>query len=223
MDVPGQPRIFPRRLAEMHWSWPFRSPALVNLIRRSKALPSTFRILRLRFGAAQVGKDVRVIGPLKLRGPGSVVLGDRVVVISSDRANSLEARGPTLIRTLSPAASIVVGNDTGISSASISAIRRIVIGQGVLVGSGCIITDTDHHYVEVPEGIRRRYAGIPEGRHDDEVFISDDVFLGARTIVLKGVRIGQGAVIGAGSVVSRDVPEYVLAAGNPCRIVGRVE
>jgi len=117
----------------------------------------------------------------------------------------------------------VLGNDTGISSASISAIRRIVIGQGVLVGSGCIITDTDHHYVEVPEGIRRRYAGIPEGRHDDEVFISDDVFLGARTIVLKGVRIGQGAVIGAGSVVSRDVPEYVLAAGNPCRIVGRVE
>ncbi|WP_233191214.1 MULTISPECIES: DapH/DapD/GlmU-related protein [unclassified Cryobacterium] len=56
----------------------------------------------------------------------------------------------------------------------------------------------------------------------DRVVIEDDVFLGARSIVLKGVRIGTGSVIGAGSVVSRSIPPGSIAAGNPCRVIGKI-
>ncbi len=53
--------------------------------------------------------------------------------------------------------------------------------------------------------------------------IEDDVFIGARSIVLKGVTIGRGSVIGAGSVVSRDIAPNTIAAGNPCVPVGKVD
>jgi len=54
------------------------------------------------------------------------------------------------------------------------------------------------------------------------VIIEADVFIGGRSIILKGVRIGQGAVIGAGSVVTEDVPECIIVAGNPARSVGSI-
>jgi acetyltransferase-like isoleucine patch superfamily enzyme len=54
------------------------------------------------------------------------------------------------------------------------------------------------------------------------VTIGSDVFIGGRSIILKGVQIGQGAVIGAGSIVTKDVPEWNIVAGNPARSVGSV-
>ncbi|MDH3026960.1 DapH/DapD/GlmU-related protein [Gordonia alkanivorans] len=51
------------------------------------------------------------------------------------------------------------------------------------------------------------------------VVIGDDVWIGARVIILPGVTVGRGCVIGAGSVVAKDIPEYTIAAGNPCRVI----
>jgi acetyltransferase-like isoleucine patch superfamily enzyme len=153
---------------------------------------------------------------------GSITLGEGVVLAASTRANSLEARGPVILRTLTPGASIVIGDDSGLTSSTISASTRVVIGRRVLIGSGVLITDSDHHVVRPDAGQSRRHLGLPKPNLEDRVVIEDDVFVGARSIILKGVRIGEGSVIGAGSVVSSDVPPYSIAAGNPCRVVGDV-
>jgi acetyltransferase-like isoleucine patch superfamily enzyme len=56
----------------------------------------------------------------------------------------------------------------------------------------------------------------------EPIVIENDVFIGARVIILKGVVVGQGSVVGAGAVVTRDVPRYSIFAGNPGRVVGQV-
>ena len=85
-----------------------------------------------------------------------------------------------------------------------------------------VITDSDHHPVHPPASTPRRFASFPAPTAAHAVVIEDDVFIGARSIVLKGVRIGAGAVVGAGSVVSRDVPAGSIVAGNPAVVVGSV-
>jgi acetyltransferase-like isoleucine patch superfamily enzyme len=84
-----------------------------------------------------------------------------------------------------------------------------------LFGADAMVVDTDFHPLH-PEGRWRAPLSAAGSR---PVSIGDDVFVGARAVILKGVHIGNGAVIGAGAVVTRDVPAYAVVAGNPARIV----
>ncbi|WP_193669855.1 acyltransferase [Nocardioides salarius] len=152
--------------------------------------------------------------------PGSnVEIGANATLVAQTSRNSLEARGPIILRTNSSSARIYIGDDTGITSSTISASSQITIGKRVLIGGGVIITDSDHHIIDAAPASRRRYAGPEEPQVRDAIHIEDDAFVGARTIVLKGVRIGKGSVIGAGSVVVSDIPQHSLAAGNPCKVI----
>lgn len=159
---------------------------------------------------------------LRLSEPGSIRLGDRVVLNSRSDANTLDARGSVMLRTVLPGSRILVGPDTGITSTTISAAGTIRIGARVLIGGGVVITDSDHHPVHPPPNTPRRFADFPEPMAAHAVVIDDDVFIGARSIVLKGVHIGAGAVVGAGSVVSRNIPAGSIVAGNPAVVVGSV-
>jgi acetyltransferase-like isoleucine patch superfamily enzyme len=94
----------------------------------------------------------------------------------------------------------------------------VEIGERVLIGADVLIFDTDFHNLE-PE---RRHAPPDWARISKRVVIEDDVFIGARSIVMKGVSIGKGAIIGAGSVVTADVPPFMIAAGSPARILGSI-
>ncbi|WP_304523592.1 DapH/DapD/GlmU-related protein [Aeromicrobium wangtongii] len=79
-----------------------------------------------------------------------------------------------------------------------------------------MISDSDWHPLD---RIPRRYAPAPSPVESDTIRIADDVFLGARSIILKGVTIGEGTVVGSGSVVTRSLPPHVVAAGSPARVV----
>lgn len=153
----------------------------------------------------------------------TIHIEDGVVLNSNVRKNTLEARGPVILKTVLPTARITIGADTGITSSTLSSSCEIAIGERCLIGAGVLITDSDHHVVRPPQGVSRRHLGLPSPRSNDRVEIGDDVFIGARSIVLKGVTIGKGAVIGAGSVVARDIPAGAIAAGNPCVVVGTTE
>lgn len=144
----------------------------------------------------------------------SIVIGRRFTACSSIRHNSIGVFQPVLIRTCLPGAEIVIGDDVGVSGCTISAHRSVRVGNRVLIGSGALVTDSDAHPVD-PDERRQMKDGVSLS-----VVIEDDVFVGARAIVLKGVTIGRGSVIGAGAVVVRDVPPYSIVAGNPAKVVG---
>ncbi len=92
----------------------------------------------------------------------------------------------------------------------ISASDSIIIGNSVMMANGVYITDSDWH------GLYDRTERSPDIR---PVFIEDNVWLGDHCTILKGVRIGENSVVGAGAVVSRDVPANVVVAGNPAVVV----
>jgi NDP-sugar pyrophosphorylase family protein len=109
-----------------------------------------------------------------------------------------------------PDAIIHFKKNSGASSSRIIAFKEIHIGEGSLIGSGCLICDSDMH--EVPLGSTRPVKADP-------IHIGSEVFIGANCTILKGVTIGDGAVIGAASVVCHDIPAGALAAGNPAKIL----
>lgn len=172
---------------------------------------------------AQLDAQVRVYGKMEvtLAAGSSISVGRRTVFNSVPSLNTLMAHGPNILRTLAPHAEIEIGEFCGFTSATVSAAVRVTIGPRSLIGPGTLITDSDHHPVDLGP-VPRRFRGFPASDPSDAVSVGEDVFIGARAIILKGVTIGDGSVVGAGSVVTRSIPEGVIAAGNPCRVIREV-
>jgi galactoside O-acetyltransferase len=91
---------------------------------------------------------------------------------------------------------------------------QIRIGDGVMIAPSVTLTTTGH---PVHPARRADY-----GRFSEPIVIEDKVWIGSNAVVLPGVRIGYGSVIGAGSVVSRDVPAMTVAVGTPCRVLREI-
>ena len=152
---------------------------------------------------------------ISIKGRNSVLkIGRAFTACSDPRWNSLGVFQPVIIKTVNHGAQIIIGDYVGVSGCTISATTSITIGNHVLLGSGCLITDSDAHPIDPDE---RRLGG---GCVSKPIVIEDDVFIGARAIVLKGVTIGKGSVIGAGAVVSKSIPSYSIAVGNPAKVIG---
>jgi acetyltransferase-like isoleucine patch superfamily enzyme len=147
-----------------------------------------------------------------------ITIGTRFVAVSKSKYNTLGVFQPVILKAVGENSEIVIGDDVGISGSTISAIESIYIGNNVLIGSGALITDNDAHAMQA-EGRRYSVRNIKSA----PIMIEDNVFIGARAIVLKGVKIRKGSVVGAGCVVVKDVPQYTIVAGNPAKIIGNVE
>jgi acetyltransferase-like isoleucine patch superfamily enzyme len=106
--------------------------------------------------------------------------------------------------------------------------KRITIGHRVLISHNVSIFDSRTH----PVSARHRHeqfkqiilSGHPKSLalHERTVVIADDVWIGCMSIVLAGVTIGEGAIVGAGSVVTKDVPPWTIVAGNPARVIREI-
>ena len=119
---------------------------------------------------------------------------------------------PTVVRTLNAGALITLADGTGLSGAVICAAKSVVVGSNTLIGSGAVIIDNDFH--DLVEGVWQN-VGIDKAR---EIHIGNDVFIGARAMILKGVSIGDKCIVGAGAVVTKNMPNGSIAVGNPARI-----
>jgi acetyltransferase-like isoleucine patch superfamily enzyme len=115
---------------------------------------------------------------------------------------------------------VSIGDDVSIGRGTwLSAVNaRITIGNKVLLAPEVAIICGDHHIGDVGRYMFDVQDKAPQD--DQPVVVEDDVWIGFRAIVLKGVTIGRGSVVGAGSVVTRDVPRYSIVAGAPARVVG---
>nr|WP_315464252.1 DapH/DapD/GlmU-related protein [uncultured Rhodoferax sp.] len=169
---------------------------------------------------SKIGQDVKFYGfpILQLARSSTIHIGARSIFRSTSRWNVLGINHPCIISTLSPNGSIFIGDDVGISGASICAFKSIHIGSKTLLGVNVKIIDTDFHPVSP---VNRIYAKAVDAGAA-EVYIGNNVFIGANSLILKGVTIGDNTVIGAGSVVVRDLPADVIAAGNPCKVIRKL-
>lgn len=135
-----------------------------------------------------------------------ITIGNRSKFNNSATSNRIGINHKCIICTMNDNAQITIGRNCGFSGTTIGCATAITIGNRVNVGANSLITDTDWHDHDPRSGIP-----LP-------VIIEDNVWIGYGSIVLKGVRIGKNSIIGAGSVVVKDVPANVLAAGNPCTV-----
>jgi acetyltransferase-like isoleucine patch superfamily enzyme len=153
--------------------------------------------------ADEVGARVRVRGRPMISNYGRMVIGSRVQLISTAATLEIVTRqGGTL----------EIGDRTLVNyGGSIAAADSVRIGPRCLIGPHVLIMDNDFHRIE-PE----RRLEWPESK---PITIGENVWIGARVIVLAGVTIGDDSCIGAGSIVNEDIPPRVFAAGVPARVI----
>jgi maltose O-acetyltransferase len=113
---------------------------------------------------------------------------------------------------IGPGGLLEIGDNVLINyGSSIGATQHVRVGNRCNIGTHCTLIDNAFHYVD-PERRNERPPSAP-------VILEDNVWLATRVVVLPGVTIGKNSVIGAGSVVTRDVPPNVLAAGLPAKVI----
>lgn len=106
-----------------------------------------------------------------------------------------------------------IGDNSGIGQFS-EIYGDVRIGNDVMMGTNCIIYTVNHAFDRLDIPMRQ------QGSSDVKpVIIGDDVWIGGRVTILPGVHIGRGAIIGAGAVVTKDVPEFAIVGGNPAKIL----
>lgn len=171
------------------------------------------------------GKNFRVFNHLylKIHVGALVQIGNNCTIMSGAGLNPLSRNIKTCIY-VGKKATLKLGNDVGISSSTLLVKESVSIGNSVAIGADCIIMDTDAHNLDWK--IRCSEETNEYGESVDMVtaasapiVIEDNVLVGARCIILKGVTIGARSIIGSGSIVTKDIPSDCIAAGNPCKVI----
>jgi acetyltransferase-like isoleucine patch superfamily enzyme len=165
-----------------------------------------------------VGNKVRFFGsPIISLAPNSTIeIGEKCVICSVSEMTALGVNHPVVLRTIDTGASIYIGENTGISGATIVAQKKVSIGRECLLGANVVIADTDFHTIT---SLNRRFNSIKSEIGSAPIEIKDNVFIGMNSVILKGVTIGVNSVVAAGSVVAKDVPPNTIVAGNPAKII----
>lgn len=116
-------------------------------------------------------------------------------------------------------ATLTIGDNVGISQTALICHQRITIGNDVKIGGGVCIYDTDFHSLD-PQ--IRKSKEDTKHKVKRPVIIHNNVFIGAHSIVLKGVEIGENSIIGVGSVVTKSIPANQIWAGNPAKFIRNI-
>ena len=182
---------------------------------------SNYFKLVMKLNKVKFGKNLNLYGvPVIFKKKGSQLnIGENCTIKSSFLSILVGLSQRTIIVTRTEEAKIEIGNNVGISGATIYARKEITIGDNTLIGGNVKILDNDFHPIEV----EARNLDIKEKIGTRKIKIGKDCFIGANSLILKGVEIGDGSVVGAGSVVTGKFPSNVVIAGNPARVIKVLE
>lgn len=175
--------------------------------------------IHLYLVGAKVGLKFGSCGTIFIRnyaGKSGICIGDNVFVNSARFANPIGGDGKTIM-VVGSSAKLIIGDGVKISNATFFAQEYISIGNQTFVGGGTRIYDSDFHsiYPEYRINGNTHILSAP-------VTIGQRVFIGSNVQILKGVTIGDESVIGAGSIVTKDVPAGQIWAGNPARFIKNI-
>ena len=182
-----------------------------------KWFPShVINLLTLRLRKINCGKGLSTHGTLFIRGTGTIIIGENVSITSCRETNPIGGDVKTILFAKNNA-TITIGDNTGISNSALVAVDSIAIGNNVLIGGNCKIYDNDFHSVNYEDRIHgdKNINAAP-------IMIKDGAFIGTRSIILKGVTIGERSIVGAGSVVTKSIPHDEVWAGNPAQFIKRL-
>ncbi len=194
VDLP-QSAVAERR----HFGW-------IDVITRLKVRCFT-ALVRKYFGAC--GKHVTICPPLRFANLNRVYLGNEVIINRDSWIHTLTRQDDGITPTL------VIKSHTSIGmGATIAAVQRVILGTHVLLARNVYISDHGHAFEDITCPIM--FQGI---RGISPVYVGDHTWIGQNACVLPGVRIGKHCVIGANSVVTKDVPDYSVAVGMPARVI----
>lgn len=145
--------------------------------------------------------------------PKAIALGSHVLIKKNCQLSALNTpRAGGCIR-------LRIGDESSLQQGcKITAAESIVIGNKVMIADNVFITDHNHIFnrADMP-------AALVRDLHTEEVVIEDGCWLGYGCVILKGVHIGERSVIGANAVVTRDIPPYSVAVGNPARVIRKID
>jgi acetyltransferase-like isoleucine patch superfamily enzyme len=142
-------------------------------------------------------------------------IGKNVSFTSINRGYHLNLQNPMKLMLDKKGAEIIIGDNTRIKGTCIHAQESIRIGKNCLIAGNCQIIDSNGHELSF-ENVKDR---INTKGKTKPIVIEDNVWIGANTFVLPGVTIGEGSVIGAGSIVASNIPSYSFARGNPAVVI----
>ena len=186
-----------------------------------------FKIV-MKYARVEFGKNLLLKGiPVIFNKKGAELsIGDNCVIKSSFLSNLIGLYSRTIIVTRRPGAYIRIGNNVGISGATIYARKGISIGDNTAIGGNVKILDNDFHPIDWET--RNRYLLDPNGGNADmipsrEIIIEKNCFIGCNSIILKGTILGEGCVVGAGAVVTGKFEPNSVIGGNPARTIRKLE
>lgn len=171
-----------------------------------------YRLRGVKFGGEFKTKGFPIIVNVK---GSEISFGDKVSINSSLLSNLIGLYQRTIIVTRTPEAKIAIGDNVGMSGVTIYARESIKIGNNTRIGANTKIMDNDFHPVD-PE---MRLKSSNTNMAVKPVEIGENVFIGCNALILKGTTIGDNTTIGAGSVVSGQIPANCVAAGNPAKVI----
>jgi len=180
--------------------------------------------LWFRLVGVECGRNMNVYDKVYLLGLGGVRIGDDFTFLSGDSLNPICRNISGAIFVPFKYSNIIIGDRVGISSACLWAQESITIGNDVNIGGDCLIMDTDahpHDYIQRRMKCCKNMNKLSYRKliPTAPIVIEDDVWIGARCQILKGVHIGARSIIAAGSVVTKDIPADCIAGGNPCKVI----
>lgn len=160
----------------------------------------------------------KMYGQIEIYNKGILKLGKNVIFQSSTKYNFVGIKKYCSFAVLENAV-LEIGDNSGFSGVSLFCSNKITIGENVCCGGNVSIWDTDFHsinYLDRKELNTKTTKAAP-------IVIGNDVFIGAESIILKGVRIGEKSIIGAGSVVTKDIGDNEIWAGNPAIFIRKID
>lgn len=176
--------------------------------------PVTRLYLFLNGAKCASGLKVRGLMKINVTRRGQLTIGRNFSVNSGNRFNMIGRQQRT---TLWVEGKLSIGDNVGMSATAIICNHQVKIGNNVTIGGNVVIYDTDFHALN-PQ-LRSNPSMDRKNAIRKQVIIEDFVFIGAHSTILKGVTIGKNSIIGAGSVVSGNIPPDEIWAGNPARFI----
>lgn len=177
-----------------------------------------YNILVMKYRHVKCGKKLKINGRIYCvsNTVDGIAIGNEVSINSCMKSNPIGGDIKTILFAKGKG-KIRIGDGCGISNATLFACDSITLGNNVLVGGNTKIYDSDFHWLNFERRMNE------QGGATSPVIIKDGAFIGAHSIILKGVIIGEKSIVGAGSVVTKSIPDGEIWAGNPAKFIRKIE